>query len=150
MRREAPAVDAEDGDESFDPRSDGLFPDSGFSLRMIEYLPVLIFLGIAIVFPIAGITVSKLLRPVKLNKAKQMAYECGVDPISDARDRYSIHYYIIAMLFVIFDIETIFLFPWAVLYQRLYVFGFIEMTLFIAILIVGYFYAWKKGALEWE
>ncbi len=116
---------------------------------MERYLPIAIFLLVVVLFPVAGFVFSWLLRPSKYNKAKLSAYECGIDPFSDARERYSIHYYIIAMLFVIFDIETIFLFPWAVLYKQLALFGFIEMALFIVILIVGYFYAWKKGALEW-
>jgi len=78
-----------------------------------------------------------------------MPYECGVDPIGDARDRFSVRFYIVAMLFLVFDVETIFLFPWAIIYDRLAVFGLVEMLLFIGILVVGYYYAWRKGALEW-
>jgi NADH-quinone oxidoreductase subunit A len=77
------------------------------------------------------------------------AYECGVDPIGDARERYAIRYYLVAILFVIFDVETIFLFPWAIIYDELLLFGLIEMMIFIFILVVGYYYAWRKGALEW-
>ncbi|MFH1624392.1 MAG: NADH-quinone oxidoreductase subunit A, partial [Pseudomonadota bacterium] len=81
---------------------------------------------------------------------KMMPYECGVDPIGTARRRFSVKFYIIAMLFIIFDIEAVFLYPWAVVFKDLKVFGFIEMGIFIVILFIGLIYAWKKGALEWE
>lgn len=93
--------------------------------------------------------IAKLVRPEKPEKAKLMPYECGVDPIGDSRQRYTVRFYIVAILFVIFDVETIFLFPWAVQYKALHLFGFIEMMIFLAILIVGYVWVWKKGALEW-
>jgi NADH-quinone oxidoreductase subunit A len=82
-------------------------------------------------------------------REKLMPYECGVDPIGDARDRFSVRFYIVAMLFLVFDVETIFLFPWAIIYDKLALFGLVEMLVFIGILVVGYYYAWKKGALEW-
>ena len=88
--------------------------------------------------------------PDKPNTVKLEPYECGIESAGDARDRYSIRYYLIAMLFVIFDVETVFMFPWAVSLDRLAVFGLIEMLVFLFILVVGYFYAWKKGALEWQ
>ena len=75
--------------------------------------------------------------------------ECGIEPVTGARDRYSIRYYLVAMLFVIFDVETVFMFPWAVIFNKLLLFGFLEMMVFIFILVVGYYYAWQKGALEW-
>ena len=78
-----------------------------------------------------------------------MPYECGIDPIKDARERFSVRFYIIAMLFLIFDVETIFLLPWAIAYDRLAVFGLIEMLIFVGILVVGYYYAWRKGVLNW-
>jgi len=83
------------------------------------------------------------------NKVKLEPYECGIEPLTDARDRYSIRYYLVAMLFVIFDVETVFMFPWAVIFDKLLLFGLIEMVVFIFILVVGYYYAWQKGALEW-
>jgi NADH-quinone oxidoreductase subunit A len=83
--------------------------------------------------------------PVKLSP-----YECGMPPVGTARDRFSIKFYIIAMLFILFDIEAVFLYPWAVEFRKLGMFGFVEMGVFIAILLVGYIYVWKKGALEWE
>jgi NADH-quinone oxidoreductase subunit A len=82
--------------------------------------------------------------------AKGAAYECGIIPMTDARNRFDVKFYLIAMLFILFDIEVVFMFPWAVLYRRLGVFGFVEMVVFIGILLVGLGYVWKKGALEWE
>src|SRR5881628_4182894 len=117
---------------------------------MVEYLPILIYIGVAISFPVVTFIASRLLRPFRPDSAtKYKAYECGIEPASEARDRYSVQYYIIAVLFVVFDVETIFLFPWAVKLNQLAMFGFIEMAVFFLILVVGYLYAWKKGALEW-
>ncbi len=116
---------------------------------LASYIPILIFILIALSLPIVGLAVGWLVRPSKPHATKLMPYECGVDPESDARDRFSVRFYIIAILFVVFDVETIFLFPWAIIYDQLPVFLFIEMLVFLGILIVGYFYVWKKGALEW-
>ena len=116
---------------------------------MIQYAPILVFLVVAAVFPVATLVIARLLRPSVYNKTKVEAYECGVPPSGEARARYPVRFYIIAVLFVIFDVETIFLFPWAVKFKVLGLFGFIEMTVFLGILMVGYLYAWKKGALEW-
>jgi NADH-quinone oxidoreductase subunit A len=92
---------------------------------------------------------SRLVHPRKPGRIKGEVYECGIKPEASARERLSIRFYIIALLFVVFDVEAIFLFPWAVLYDQLLVFGLIEMGLFLGILIVGYYYAWKQRALEW-
>ena len=116
---------------------------------MVEYAPILIFLGVATVFPVATLVIARLLRPSVFNKVKGEACECGVPPSGEARARYPVRFYIIAVLFVIFDVETIFLFPWAVKMRALGAFGVFEMFVFLGILIVGYAYAWKKGALEW-
>lgn len=116
---------------------------------MVEYLPILIYVGVAISFPIVTFVASRLLRPFRPNTTKYQPYECGIEPVTEARDRYSVQYYIISVLFVIFDVETIFLFPWAVKYRELALFGLTEMGVFVLILVVGYAYAWKKGALEW-
>ena len=116
---------------------------------LASYLPVLVFLVAAITVPVVGLLVGRLVRPNKPTPAKLSPYECGIEPETDARDRMSIRFYIIAILFVIFDVETIFLFPWAVNYGKLALFGLIEMLIFLGILIAGYFYVWKKGALEW-
>jgi NADH-quinone oxidoreductase subunit A len=115
---------------------------------MSQYVPILIFMLVAASFPVATFTISALLQPKK-GRTDLSPYECGIEPSTAARERISIHYYIIAVLFVIFDVETIFLFPWAVKFGALGMFGLIEMLLFVVILVVGYIYAWRKGALEW-
>ena len=113
------------------------------------YIPIVIFFLIAVLLPVVLLGASRLVQRRVFEHQKLMPYECGVDPIGDARDRFSVRFYIVAMLFLIFDVETIFLFPWAVIYDRLALFGLAEMLLFIGILVVGYYYAWRKGALEW-
>jgi NADH-quinone oxidoreductase subunit A len=113
------------------------------------YIPIFLFLLIAIGFAIVTLLASQLVSPKKYNKVKLEPYECGIEPQTDARDRYSVRYYLIAMLFVIFDVETVFMFPWAVIMDKLALFGLIEMLVFLAILVAGYAYAWQKGALEW-
>jgi NADH-quinone oxidoreductase subunit A len=113
------------------------------------YLPIFIFLVIAIAFPVVTIVAAKLVRPAAPFQTKLEAYECGIKAASDSRGRYTVRFYIIAILFVIFDVETIFLFPWAVRYRQLGWFGVAEVAVFLAILIVGYLWAYKKGALEW-
>ena len=113
------------------------------------YVPIFIFLALAIVFPVATIMIAKLIRPSAPFPTKLEAYECGIKAASDSRGRYTVRYYIVAILFVVFDVETIFLFPWAVRFKALGVFGLVEMLIFLAILIVGYIWIWKKGALEW-
>jgi NADH-quinone oxidoreductase subunit A len=117
---------------------------------MIEaYVPIALFVLVAIGFAVVTLLVAKAIHPRRRHPVKLDPYECGIEPATDARDRYSIRYYLIAMLFVIFDVETVFLFPWAVIMDRLLLFGFLEMLVFLFILVVGYAYAWKKGALEW-
>ena len=113
------------------------------------YIPIFLFMGLAFLFPIVTLFVARLIRPQSGGEGKLMAYECGVDPDSDARQRYAIRYYVVAILFVIFDVETIFLFPWAIIYKQLPVFYLIEMMIFLGILIVGYAWIIKKGALNW-
>jgi NADH-quinone oxidoreductase subunit A len=113
------------------------------------YLPIFIYLLGAILFPIALLMLAKLLRPSVPSTVKSEAYECGIRASSDSRGRYTVRFYILAILFVIFDVETIFLFPWAVRYQKLGWFGVAEVTVFLLILVVGYFWAYKKGAFEW-
>ena len=113
------------------------------------YLPIFIFLLVAILFPVVTIIAAKLIRPSAPSITKLEAYECGIKAASDSRGRYTVRFYIIAILFVIFDVETIFLFPWAVQYHELGWFGVAEVGVFLAILVVGYIWAYKKGALEW-
>jgi NADH-quinone oxidoreductase subunit A len=105
---------------------------------------------LAIGFGLVSLVFSSLIGPKKFSAVKMSPYECGCDPVGTARERFSIKFYIIAMLFILFDIEAVFLYPWAILYKKLGVFGLVEMGLFIVILFVGYIYVWKKGALEWE
>jgi NADH-quinone oxidoreductase subunit A len=113
------------------------------------YYPILIFAVCAMAFPVVLLLVAKLVRPAAPMSTKLEAYECGIRASSNARGRYTVRFYIIAILFVIFDVETIFLFPWAVRFRYLGWFGVAEVAVFLAILVVGYFWAYKKGALEW-
>jgi NADH-quinone oxidoreductase subunit A len=115
-----------------------------------EYIPIFLFLLLSLLFPIAILMAAKLVRPSAPSQTKLEAYECGIRAASDSRGRYTVRFYIIAILFVIFDVEAVFLFPWAVRYQQLGWFGVAEVAVFLAILIVGYFWAYKKRALEWN
>lgn len=117
---------------------------------LINYLPVFIFIIITIGLVAMIVVLSELLGKKKHFPAKDMPYECGMDPIGDARSRYTVRFYVIAMFFIVFDIEAIFLYPWAVVFKSLGWFGFVEMLVFIAIISVGLIYVWGKGALEWE
>jgi NADH-quinone oxidoreductase subunit A len=119
------------------------------STMLSAYIPILLFLIVAIGFAIVALLLAWLVRPERYEKVKLEPYECGIEPLTDARDRYNIRYFLVAMLFLVFDIETVFMFPWAVIMDRLALFGLIEMIVFIFILVVGYAYAWKQGALEW-
>ena len=116
---------------------------------LTSYLPIFLFVGLASLFPIVTLLIAKVVRPQTGGEGKLKAYECGVDPEGDARERYSIRYYLVAILFVIFDVEVIFLFPWAIIYGKLALFGLIEMCVFLGILLVGYVWIIKKGAIEW-
>ncbi|MEW6211068.1 MAG: NADH-quinone oxidoreductase subunit A [Acidobacteriota bacterium] len=113
------------------------------------YIPIILFFVIAVLVPVALLGVSRLLQRRVFERQKLLPYECGIDPIGGARERFSVRFYIVAMLFLVFDVEVVFLFPWAVIYDKLALFGLIEMLIFIGILVVGYYYAWRKGALEW-
>lgn len=116
---------------------------------ILGYIPIVIMFLIAVLLPVVLLTASRLVQRRVYEKNKLSPYECGIDPIGDARDRFSVRFYIVAMLFLVFDVEVVFLFPWAVIYDKLALFGLIEMLIFIGILVVGYYYAWRKGALEW-
>jgi NADH-quinone oxidoreductase subunit A len=113
------------------------------------YLPIFIFGTVAILFPVVVLLAAKLVRPSVPLATKLEAYECGIRAWSDSRGRYTVRFYIVAILFVIFDVETIFLYPWAVRFKHLGWFGVAEVAVFLAILVVGYIWAYKKGALEW-
>jgi NADH-quinone oxidoreductase subunit A len=117
---------------------------------MEQYVPILVFILVGISFPIIALVLARLVRAGAPDPVKSEPYECGIKAPTNALDtRFSIRYYLVAVLFVVFDVETVFLFPWAVMFDRLALFGFVEMVVFLAILIVGYAYAWKRGALEW-
>lgn len=116
----------------------------------LNYIPILLFIGIALAFGLVSLVAGKIVRPHRPYKAKLVPYESGSPLFQDARVQFPMRYYVIAMLFVIFDIEVVFLFPWAVVFQKIGLVGLLEMMLFIAILVVGFWYAWKKGALEWD
>ena len=115
-----------------------------------SYIPILLFIGLAIAFGAVALLAGSLVRPSRPYRAKLIPYESGSPLFSDARVQFPMRYYIIAMLFVIFDIEIIFMIPWAVRFQSLGLLGLIEMLVFLGILLVGFWYAWKKGALEWD
>ena len=116
----------------------------------LNYLPILVFIVIALAFGLVSLLAGWIVRPHRPYRAKLAPYESGSPLFSDARVQFPMRYYIIAMLFVIFDIEIVFLFPWAVAFRKLGLVGLIEMSFFIGILVVGFWYAWKKGALEWD
>ncbi len=113
------------------------------------YWPIFLFLVVSVLFPVVTLIAAKLIRPSKHEAAKLEAYECGIEAEGSARGRYSVRFYVIAILFVIFDVETIFLYPWAVRYHQLGWFGVAEATVFLIILIAGYVWAYRKGAFKW-
>jgi NADH-quinone oxidoreductase subunit A len=115
-----------------------------------EYLPIIIFIVIAFAMGAAPLVLTQFLAEQKPNAEKLSAYECGFEAFEDSRMQFDVRFYLIAILFVIFDLESAFLFPWAIVLDKIGFFGFVEMVLFLLILLVGYIYAWKKGALEWE
>lgn len=115
-----------------------------------NYLPILIFLGVAVFFGIAPMVLGAILGPHKPTPAKNAAYECGFNAFSNARMPFDVRFYLVAILFIIFDLETAFLFPWAITLREIGAFGFYAMMIFLGVLVVGFIYEWKKGALEWE
>jgi NADH-quinone oxidoreductase subunit A len=117
---------------------------------LIEYLPILIFLGIATGLALVIVGASYLAARQKPDSAKNSAYECGFEAFSDARHKFDVRFYLVAILFIIFDLEVAFLFPWAIALGSIGVFGFWSMVIFLGVLTVGFIYEWKKGALEWE
>jgi NADH-quinone oxidoreductase subunit A len=114
-----------------------------------RYLPLLLHLFIA--FALAGVMVllSTFVGRHRYSRAKFQPYECGMTPVGDARERFSVKFYMVAMLFILFDVEAVFLYPWAILLKELRMFGFWEMLVYIGVLLVGLFYIWKKGVLDW-
>ena len=117
---------------------------------LVEYLPILLFLIIATVLSVGVMSLSFLLSPKKPNDEKLSPYECGFEPFSDSRMEFDVRFYLVAILFIIFDLEIAFLFPWAISLGNIGLFGFISMMIFLFILTIGFIYEWKKGALDWE
>lgn len=114
------------------------------------YFPVFVQVVLAVVIAAALVVLSTLLGKHVRDRAKDMPYESGMNPIGTARERFSVKYYLVAIVFILFDIEAIFLYPWVVVYRDLRMFAFIEMLIFVALVLAGFFYVWKKGALDWS
>ena len=117
---------------------------------LLEYIAIAIMIGIATLIAVIAIGLGELLGPKKKSKVKEEPYESGIVPYGPGTRRMPVRFYLIAVLFILFDIEVIFFLPWAVVFRQLGLFGLLEMAVFIGILLIGYVYAWKKGALEWE
>jgi NADH-quinone oxidoreductase subunit A len=115
-----------------------------------EYLPILIFIGIAVGIACAMLIASAVIATQKPDPEKLSPYECGFEPFEDARGRFDVRFYLVAILFIIFDLEVAFLFPWAVAFGDVGMFGFWSMIVFLGVLTIGFIYEWRKGALEWE
>jgi len=122
----------------------------GVESMLAEYLPILIFLAIAIALSAVMLGMSYLMAPQRPDAAKLSPYECGFDAFSDARGRFDIRFYLVTLLFIIFDLEVAFLFPWATVLGDIGLFGFWSMMIFLGVLTIGFVYEWRKGALEWE
>ncbi len=117
---------------------------------LLAYLPLIVFVGVAGVIGLALLVVAFVVAYKAPNPEKLSAYECGFNAFDDARMKFDVRFYLVAILFIIFDLEVSFLFPWAVAFGRLGLFGFLSMMVFLAVLTVGFIYEWKKGALEWD
>jgi NADH-quinone oxidoreductase subunit A len=120
-------------------------PDNYFA----RYLPLLMHFIVAGGFAVAVVVLSRLIGYRRPTRAKLSPYECGMAPVGDARQRFSVKFYLVAMLFILFDVEAVFLYPWAVILRDLKMFGFWEMLVYLAVVLAGYFYIWKKGVLDW-
>jgi NADH-quinone oxidoreductase subunit A len=120
-------------------------------LDVIEsYAPILILLSVSVMNALGILLLTHVVSPYRPTPAKLDPYESGMIPLGNTRERFSVKFYMVAILFIVFDIETVFLVPWGVLFRRLGIFGFVEMLVFIAVLLVGFIYIWKKGALQWD
>ncbi len=115
-----------------------------------EYFPILLFIVVGLAVGVVPVALGWLLAPNRPDSEKLSPYECGFEAFEDARMRFDVRYYLVAILFIIFDLEIAFLFPWAVVLKHIGLFGFLHMLVFLAILVVGFIYEWKKGALDWE
>ena len=116
----------------------------------LKYIPVIIILVFAFAIPSLMMAIASKTGPRQPSQRKMTPFECGVESTGDTRHRFSVKFFLVALLFIIFDVEAVFIYPWAVLFRELGIFGFVEMAIFLFILLLGLFYVWKKGALEWE
>lgn len=116
----------------------------------LHYLPIIVMMALGLAFAGGSLLAALFLAPRRPDRVKDATYECGIDPVGDARHRHSIRFYVVAMLFIVFDLETVFLYPWAVTYRKLGLFGLVEMLVFLAILMLGLVYVWRRGALDWS
>jgi NADH-quinone oxidoreductase subunit A len=117
---------------------------------LAEYFPILLFIAVGVAVGVAPMVLGKLLAPDRPDPEKLSPYECGFEAFEDARMKFDVRYYLVAILFILFDLEIAFLFPWATVINEIGFAGFVSMMVFLAILVVGFIYEWKKGALEWE
>jgi NADH-quinone oxidoreductase subunit A len=143
------------GKSTVRPSRMGLYTTSSVEGKQVDkyinsYVIVAIFIILGIVFPIIVLWIGKQLRPNKPTAAKETTYESGNDPVGESQVRFNVRYYLYALMFVIFDVETVFLYPWAVAYKQLGLFALVEMVIFVGLLLVGLIYAWKKKVLKWN
>jgi len=115
-----------------------------------EYLPILIFISVGVIAGVVLLSLGVLIGPHKPDAAKNSPYECGFEAFEDSRMKFDVRYYLVAILFIIFDLEIAFLFPWAIVLDKIGLFGLLAMAVFLGILVIGFIYEWNKGALEWE
>lgn len=123
-----------------------IMPDNYFA----RYLPILIHVLFALGLAAAIVVLSELVGTHRPTRTKLQPYECGITPVGDARQRFSVKFYLVAMLFIVFDVEAVFLYPWAVIFRELKMFGFYEMLVYILVILAGFYYIWKKGVLDWS
>jgi NADH-quinone oxidoreductase subunit A len=133
-----------------DGRPEGLPMSGSMSQLLLDYLPLIVFIGVAGVIALVLLAVAFVVAYKQPDPEKLSAYECGFNAFDDARMKFDVRFYLVAILFIIFDLEVSFLFPWAAAFGRLGVYGFWSMMLFLAVLTIGFIYEWKKGALEWD
>ena len=119
-------------------------------MSLSDYLPILLFLGVSTILAVVLLALGSLLGPKRPGADKLSPYECGFEAFEDARMKFDVRYYLMAILFIVFDLEIAFLFPWAVVFRDIGIVALVEMAMFLLLLVVGFFYVWKKGALEWE
>ena len=117
---------------------------------LAEYFPILLFLMVGLAIGVLPIVLGKLIAPNRPDPEKLSPYECGFEAFEDSRMKFDVRYYLVAILFILFDLEIAFLFPWAIVLREIGLFGFVSMMIFLGILVVGFIYEWKRGALEWE